>query len=410
MVTYSGIIQPVVRQIPNALLILGLMMVYFLALYLYSSRAVFTELLPTEGWVMLIWLLYMFISGLLTSPSVSRHLSQAVTSAEYMGLMAVIMILIEKKKSFNSFVLMILLSALVQAIALLINPVNLGNGRYSIAESVNPNGLGMTFALGIWASLFFYSGKKLPALVTIVFVVLLGYCSFLTGSRKVFIATVLLLVLWLCFCYLPGLKRENVIKAIAKFIGIIVVLVVLLSLFLREYSDSILAERMLRLKYEITEGTRSNMYRAGFLLFKEKPVFGYGFQGFRAFYGTYSHATLVEVPVCGGIIGTAIYFIPYYISIRKCIKLWMLTRKDKELVREAETIKMLLILWAMMLFYCTCIIHPYQFDSFIIFGIIFGTNRFLEAKMGISMTGKKSAVADMGAEGGKRFVSFYVKG
>ena len=40
-----------------------------------------------------------------------------------------------------------------------------------------------------------------------------------------------------------------------------------------------------------------------------------------------------------------------------------------------------LILWVAMLFYCSCIIHPYQFDSYFVFGIIFGQSAYIEKKI-----------------------------
>ena len=42
---------------------------------------------------------------------------------------------------------------------------------------------------------------------------------------------------------------------------------------------------------------------------------------------------------------------------------------------------MILVLWLVMAFYTICIIHPYQFDSGIYFGIIFGETAYLERKI-----------------------------
>ena len=119
----------------------------------------------------------------------------------------------------------------------------------------------------------------------------------------------------------------------------------------------------------------------GLELLKESPLFGLGFQSFSYHYVSYSHATLIEIPVSGGIIGALLYFSIYYVSLKKTISLFRQTKGIPELVDEHMRVKMDLILWAAMLFYSTCIIHPYQFDSFILFGMIFGDTAYIEGKL-----------------------------
>ena len=103
--------------------------------------------------------------------------------------------------------------------------------------------------------------------------------------------------------------------------------------------------------------------------------------GYSYYNGAYSHSTLIEIPVSGGIIGSFLYFYMYFISIRKTILLLRQTSNRKDMKVEYIQVKMLLILWSAYLFYCTCIIHVYQYGSAIVFGLIFGQTNYLESKL-----------------------------
>ncbi len=378
MVIYSSIIQPKFIQIPNTLVILGIFMVLFLLGGLKTSELSIKKLLTTEARLMLIFLLYMTLFGSIVSPNIDMHFSQLITTAEYTALMCGIIIIISKKKRYDSFIFLQLLIAIVYMIFLLADPVNLGNGQYSITNDTNPNGLGMSLTLGIWSILYFVSTKKTPIIIGAGGAALLLYGVFLTASRKAFIAAVLIFLFWVIFCYLPTIGQKGALRAVFSFLALVIIFSGLIVFAMSQYKGSVLAARMLKLSYEASEGSRSDMYRFGLKLFQAQPLFGYGFQGFRYYYGVYSHASLIEVPISGGIVGTLIYISTYLISIGKCIKLWWTTRRQPELNAEANIVRMLLVLWVAMLFYTASIIHMYQFDSFIIFGIIFGATRQVE--------------------------------
>ena len=162
-------------------------------------------------------------------------------------------------------------------------------------------------------------------------------------------------------------------------------MIILVVIVGREFSklyESLIAYRMSKLLYEATEGTRNNLYRVGFEILKMNPLFGTGFQGFKYYYVMYySHASLIEVPVSGGIIGASLYFYAYYISLKKLSNLYKNTKGVQRFYREHKRIKMIIIMFAVMVFYTTCIIHPYEFDSSIIFGIIFGETAYIEDRL-----------------------------
>ena len=395
MVFYSSIIQNTIREIPYGMLILGIAVLLFYILNYSKEPYDYHKEIPKESIYMLLFYIYMIIFGTLIAIDRSNHLSQAITCLQYLFVLIVISSLI-KGSGTEAFHILLLVKSLVLAILLLIHPVAVPGERFSIAENVNPNGLGMELAIGIWAILYRQQKKKFPLIIVFSLIALLGYCIVQTGSRKSLIAAGLTIFLWLVFCFFPGVKAKGGMNGIISLFVMGVLIIIIGFLFAKLYSDSTISSRMGNLFYETQEGNRSRMYRAGLEMIKSNPIFGIGFQGFMHSYGLYSHATIIEIPVSGGILGTLLYFFVYFFSIKKCIILYKKTKSVLELDLEHSKIKMILVLWAAMLFYTTCIIHPYQFDSYILCGIMFGETAYIEHRL--NMRGNKEVASNMGSK------------
>ena len=376
---YSSIIQYKYFTIQNGMLFLGVAILLFYYLFNSEKPYSFREELAVESIYMLVFMAYMLSFGTIVSINKQAHLSQLLTSLEYLFILIVVSSLI-KGSGTEAFHLLLFSRAIILAIVFLLKPVYVGGGRYAISLDMNSNGLGMSFAAGIWGILYEQQKRRLPFLFTMAFIALFGYCILQTGSRKSLIAAGLIIFLWLIFCFFPTLKEKGGIQGFISF-AIMVTLILFIGMaFLSEYSNSTMSNRMEQLQYETSEGNRSQMYRAGLDMIKNSPLFGIGFQGFKQLYGHYSHATIIEIPVSGGIIGTIIYFYVYFVSIKRTILAFKTTRGTSEFIREHNTIKMIIILWVVILFYTICIIHPYQYGSHVLLGIIFGEVSYIEKK------------------------------
>ena len=367
---YSSIIQNVLFQIPNGMLILGAaVLVFFLV---SNGKFNFYETLTAENRCILYFMVYMLISGLLFSQNKNGHISQWITCMEYLFLQIVITSII-KDSGTDAFHYLLIAEAAALAVILMQHPVDYRNtGRYSIASDVNPNGLGMIFTAGVWAVLYQQQKSKMPVLLAGAFVSVFGYCVVLTGSRKALIGVGLMIILWFIFCFLPSLKSKDFFYRTIAFLTVFFLVVIIGRWFISIYTNSSIAARMDSLSYEVSEGNRSDYYRLGYEILKRNPLFGVGFTGFMSFYGTYSHASLVEIPVSGGIIGGFWYFYAYYIIAKKIVFIYRETKGIQAFSSEHTRIRMIMVLLILMCFYTTCVIHPYQFDSGILFGIIFG--------------------------------------
>ena len=383
---YSAIVQNVFFEIPYGMLIFGGAILVFY--YLTNSYKTFVvrEAITEENIQLLWFMAYIFIAGLLFAPEKNNHISQWITCLEYLFIQIVIASIIQNSGT-DTFHTLLLIESIILAVIFIHNPVNYENsGRYSISTEVNPNGLGLGFVAGIWAALYIYQKKKMPLVFTGILVALFGYCIMMTGSRKSLVGAGIIIFLWLFICFIPNLKEQGTKKGLTTFFVMLVLVIIIARGFITLYSDATIATRMDNLLYEASEGNRSNMYRDGFELIKKNPIFGIGFRGFQYYYGSYSHATLVEIPVSGGIIGVIMYFATYYISLKKLINIYKESKEEKSLETEQMRIKMIIILWVAMAFYTICIIHPYQFDSCILFGIIFGETAYIDNKIKANKT------------------------
>lgn len=381
MFIYSMIIQNILFQIPYGMLILGGAILVSFIMANSDKPFVFREAMTEEDIRMLFFLAYILVVGLAFSPKRNDHISLWMTCLEYLFIQIAISTII-KSSGTDSFHNLLLAVSVMLALVFIRNPVNFhASGRYSISNEVNPNGLGMVFVAGIWAALYRQNKNGQPLILTGVIVGILGYCILLTGSRKSLIGASLTIIFWLLFCFFPSLKGKESWKGIVSFLAMIILAIVIGRFFLSTFATSAASSRMDKLFYEVSEGNRSDLYRDGLTLIKRNPIFGIGFNGFQYYFGSYSHATLVEVPVSGGIIGTFIYLSIHLITLKKLIITYRKTKKEQGLCTEHMSIKMLLILWVVLMLYTTCVIHPYQLESYIYFGIIFGEIAFIENKL-----------------------------
>lgn len=379
-VIYAYIIQYKYIEIRNGMLLFGVPVLVTFVLSINGKELNLEALFSKECVLTLVFMAYMFIIGFIVSPNLSSHLSQWLNSIEYFLVMMVIVSILGETGS-DTFIFLILFTALGLGIILFRSPVEYVYGRYSISREVNPNGLGVTFVAGIWSALFLQQKKKLPLLLSFGILALLGYCIIQTGSRKSMLAALFVLASWLLISFLSNLKRNNALFNIIFFAAMLVLLYVLDVLFLNQYVGSTMEWRMGTLEDEATGGLRYQYYVLGWQLLKDNLLLGLGFTGFQFYYGAYSHATFIEVPVSGGMLGSILYFSTYLISLIKCIRIINAVKNREDFIEEYAEIKMILVLWGVLLFLCTCIIHPYQLLSAILFGIVFGKTVYLERQI-----------------------------
>lgn len=360
-------------QYPNTLLLLGAALAGFLILdYLSGGKRTLGKMPAAVGWLFA-YEIYTIVFGAVVSPNISAHINQSIIMVEYM-LPFIAIVYYAKTRNDSDFIIWnFAILYTLMCLIFLYRPIYYRNnahfGRYSFAAGMNPNNFGMCMATGAWSVLYLASKKKFPLVGALLISGLQIYAIFLSGSRKGIIGILMIIALWIVLCYIPNTDAKKWYAKIAKIGFCVIIVCVGIVVLAPYYLESNLARRMGDLIGEASGGARNEMYIKGLEYFKNAPIFGYGLQGFRYFYGGYSHATIVEVPVTGGVIGIALYLC-FYASILKgvCKK----TSSNCSIQSKEAFVqkRMGLVLFASLMFYSIAMIHIYELSSYVYFATI----------------------------------------
>lgn len=372
---YSQYFQYVFFKIPCFLIGFGVLLCGIILFQLCRSRVILQSVITKEIWYALAFLFIAALSGFVVAPSKDMLVDAVMLVLQGTVLMIILSYEIRRTESIDWIANIIVFVAILQAISLVSHPVeSVGNiGRYSIAEDFNPNGLAMSFAYGAFFAMYKLKNSKfLFRYLWLSSIALFVFCIIQTGSRKGFIAIVVLVVLWIIFCFKDSHKCMSFLQKFGDFIIVSAILTAGVIFTINNMSESSL---LLRFEVLFSEGNpvRENMYIVAWQIFKEHPFFGVGLGNYKYYMEAYSHATYAEIIACTGIFGTILYagiWVPLGLSLMKLLKRLRMNNIFNN--TWGYDISMLSVLFVIMIFYGTCIIHFYQVNSYFILGIMLG--------------------------------------
>ncbi|PRS39086.1 hypothetical protein C6W19_09770 [Bacillus sp. RJGP41] len=347
--------QPVFFTINNAPLVLGMGMIIFLFFHMLNTKeGSFIIITKPVMW----WLLFSFF--ILSTGYIIAHNKTLLISSVFTYIQLVVMILyiinVSKMEGSNRFfVWSYAFLSIVYAFTMLFWGYE-NNGILTVSIASNRNTDGLVLLYGIFCFLILLN-FKLPfkLIFSIVSIGLLFYIIVLTGSRKSFIAAVLVILLWFLFVFKRNWIFLHLKIKLLLFYLIVPIIYFLVFKFIPLFLNSALFSRFNEgFGYE-GDITRLAMYNTAFEYFYSNPLFGIGFNQFREIYGTYSHSTYAEILSTTGFIGTILYFIPYIIIIKSLIDIY---RKNTKTPIASQSL-IYIILMVVMLFLGTGVIHFY---------------------------------------------------
>lgn len=369
IVMYYAWFQVAFFQIPNMLLILGTGMIGFILLHAMRTKEKILQYVTTE---LLIWILFAFFSfatGAVISTNINLFFKSITTFIEFLLLIYGMIYISNQDNSIDFIINVLIVLAVTCSITTIFRGIEYGAGRISMSASNNPNALGITMAIGICCILYKVDFRKLyNSIFGISLVLLLTYVTILTGSRKSLLSVLLILVFWIIFVLFPDMKDVKLAVKLRVIISLLLVIIVSYLLIYPFFKESVLFSRMSDL-FQSGSDEREGMYSEALRLFKTSPIVGVGFNNYRVLsvYGTYSHSTYAEALACVGIVGSLLYFIPYAIIARNFLKII----KAKYNGADFSKAKIMISLFATLLFLGIGIIHFYEMTSIISFGILF---------------------------------------
>ena len=375
-------------MIPGGVTILGAIVLGTGLVYMMFNHVNFRKILTGEVIFLFVFYYLTLFPGIVTSPTPSIHIDKWTESFLYFLLSICLMYMILSRGTLDKMATFFCLIAFVSAITLLLDPVLyrdtsiVTNIRYSLSEKLNVNTLGTYFSLGCWCMLYLITMHKKIIPIGIIFLLIVLPATNMTGSRKNLIAIIILIVMWIFFVKF----KERKISFGKKTIILLCAGIGFILLVSRFFTGSMMELRMQNLINSFSSGSgnynRLEMYRNGWYLFLEHPVFGVGFYGYAYYFGGHSHTTIIEVLSCTGIVGFIIYFGMYAYSMLKVLKLIRITNGKQDLYQVNLRLRVALILWVELIFFATCIIHIYLLVSFFSFGILFSIIKDAEQMIG----------------------------
>lgn len=201
--------------------------------------------------------------------------------------------------------------------------------RITAREGMNPNTLGVYLMFAVWAVLYLMSIKLrekksvIPSVITgIVFIALFLYVIIGTGSRKSFIASLLVILFWAVFAMIPTFREISIWKRLSSFVIAGAVIFFVYYRFGSTFSriSTTLTTRMQMISGEnITDMHRFDLITDALRVFGQHPVFGVGWNNYRlySFSSQYSHCTFVEVLACTGVIGSVFAYLLWGMMISR---------------------------------------------------------------------------------------------
>jgi len=179
------------------------------------------------------------------------------------------------------------------------------------------------------------------------------------------------------FCVLYKLDLKKYLKMVSWWKKIITVLVgiVVISIVAIKFTPLFLESNMYaRIIGNDTaaiggDEIRRGLYSEAIHYFKQNPVFGIGYKNFElvSSYQMYSHSTYAELLACAGITGFLLYIFPLVLLFKKLFMI--IFNKDIKLDTQNKA-RIVLVFLVLMIFLGFGMIHFYEIQSTIMFGII----------------------------------------
>lgn len=375
LILYAGYFQNVFFQIPNMLLILGFFTILFLLILMYQKSTPISYGFTLE---IVLWIVFAIISlsvGCLTVMEPNHLVTSIITLVEDLILIVVICFICKYDGNTDYIVKVFIVLALMSAVTtIFFGEGYRGSTQISLTSNTNPNELGILLAIGIFCLLHkFDANKKLNMVFVFVGILIFLYTIILTGSRKSFLAAILLLIYWFLFCLGGVLKKANFGTKMGTIVLILIAIVFSIYFIVPIFDGSVLFQRLICL-FGQGDAIRIGMYNEAYQFFLSSPLFGIGYKNYEllSIYQTYSHSTYAEALACTGLFGTLFYFSAYVTMAVKTVKIITNKHLNYDIHVRAKTI---LGIFMIMVFLGTGTIHFYEISSSVVFAIIISFNK-----------------------------------
>jgi len=196
------------------------------------------------------------------------------------------------------------------------------NGPYfvtTMSEFNNPNNLGLMMSIGTFVAVFpEHKPKFWGWVVRIFFSLVFLMVTVNTGSRSSVLCEVAVIVLFL-YSQLKNMRGKSIDRLVKQILLIVGTLCIAILVFNAINSNNTSESGIRRLVDKFNEDSfsgRTDLYDLAWIMYKENPVFGIGYNNFATAsgYGYFTHSTYMELLACTGTIGFVLFLFPVFSS------------------------------------------------------------------------------------------------
>ena len=325
----------------------GIILVFgsFIAVMIRSGHIIFP--LPLEMKMYIAWVIWASITG----PFVAMHKITLWHGGIRQLLQVTVMIIavyciirIHKTLALKAMAFGLICGATLQALVarssvsgLGANLSNLGSTERAMGLADNSNTLGMMMIWGLLGMFLLWRQRqsathKLIKFTTCGLLPIFIYGVLASGSRKVIVSFIFVLLLWLLYAIAPRVRA----RAIIWRLGMAVILVFTSGPVIFYLLNNTLAGKRMMAKSASgasvveAEETRMIMYQEGLGVFFRNPLLGVGVNQFQYYSesGLYSHSNYIEPLACTGLLGFILF---QGIFIIPLVRAWRLNKQIQQL-------------------------------------------------------------------------------
>lgn len=315
---------------------------------LYSHKSITLGLRSIVS-LLICYSLYSFVSGLLISKNFNQIITSLITFVAYTIVCYDITYISYRKMKSEWILNTFFVAAMLCSIQVLFAGVTVRSStEYVTTMSAhnNPNSLGIVMVVGVFSA---FKSKTINRffLMDMIFTLLFIYVTIGCGSRKSFIAIIVIFALSL-FNYMKNNHANYLNSRNILFRNISIIILVLIGsrILFNYFTSTSIIVRMVRM-FSSDQGNseRITLIKEGIQFWKEHPVFGLGFDQFKlnSFNGAMSHSTYVEILSCSGVLGVFLWIFYLFRKAKSVYKNWQTAKKNKNLYEISLIVSMILV-------------------------------------------------------------------
>lgn len=262
----------------------------------------------------------------------------------YLGGLVVYLSLINKLVSVKTVKISAFISLLTLTISASYEYYITGLIRASgVTENANTFGLNIIFLGLILIYLIEKKGAFNIFIKSLTFMMILN-AIVLSGSRKIIIATVLIIAYYYFKNYFTSLSKLK-IAANAMLLFLMIIFIIINSHYLVGILNNVYGFERLIMRDDNSFSDRENMIATAINLFKERPILGYGIDNFRVIssFNTYSHNNFTELLVSLGVLGFIMYYFIYLNLIKLSLYVYQKIKKSEVFIFTVFYVTLILI-------------------------------------------------------------------